>query len=340
MSFEIIISIVTAQVITYKAGNITLANQNQFSFRSINFAAWNLLIYSGAYYSSLSLTINPNTANFDGLYGAIYTGIGLVPSAYLTFFDSTSHYQVSGGNYANVNTTAAVGFIGVTYISLDEVSPAGATVQTIALNSFLYALQPDSNTGTGGLRYVNFKGTKNNLAVTFTFVVSSVVGVLNVVGNGIITPKSLETIITIANFPYTSTANSVRLNMAVGTASASVLAQTSVTHLTSGTGTSGVFFTLDHTASVGGAATPVTISAFVDGQGSASLQNDQLAAQVTAKYGGTAAFKLVSVTFPAGAANIVYDPTMGAGATPPTSGSRMILPSFLSIVILFYKLFF
>jgi len=98
------------------------------------------------------------------------------------------------------------------------------------------------NTGTGGLRYVNFKGTKNNLAVTFTFVVSSVVGVLNVVGNGIITPKSLETIITIANFPYTSTANSVRLNMAVGTASASVLAQTSVTHLTSGTGTSGVFF--------------------------------------------------------------------------------------------------
>jgi len=235
------VSIVASQVITYK-GNVTLSNQSQFNFRATNFADWNLLIYSGAYYSSVSLTINPNTASFDGLYGAIYTGVGLVPTAYLTFFDVASHFQVSGGNYANANTTASLGFIGVTYISLDEVSPTGTVAQSIGLNSLLYLLQPDSSTGTGGLRYVNFKGTKNNLAVTFTFVVSDVVGVLNVVGTGIITPKSLETMITIANFPYISTANSVRLNMAVGTVSANVVAQSTVTHLTSGTGTNGVFF--------------------------------------------------------------------------------------------------
>jgi len=100
------------------------------------------------------------------------------------------------------------------------------------------------------------------------------------------------------------------------------------------------FFTLDHTASVGGTASPVTISGFVDGQGTASLQNDALAAQVTGKYGAAASVKLVSVTFPAGATNIVYDPSIGAGATPPSAGSRMVVPVFLSFFILVAKLFF
>jgi len=44
--------------------------------------------------------------------------------------------------------------------------------------------------------------------------------------------------------------------------------------------------------------------------------NNNIASQVTAKYGRAASFKLVTVTFPPGAAQIVYDPTLGSGSMP------------------------
>jgi hypothetical protein len=280
------------------------------------------------------VSVNPTSATFDGLYGAAYAGIGSLPSAYLSFVLSSSSWSINPSDYTQANASAAAGFIGKTFISLDEVDGQGNIQNTIPLKGLLWSTV-DQSVGQGGLRYLTIQTTQGQLAVNISFVYSNVVGVLNVIGTAVVTPKTFESIISIQNFPYKSTANSVRLNLGVGTAAATASVQGSVTHLVSGSGQTGTFLTLDHVASINGAATPVSISAFTNGGGQLDFGNDVLKAQIVAKYGAAASFQFVSVTFPAGATNIVYDPSIGAGASPPTSSGMKNVASFFALMIAF-----
>jgi len=328
-----------AQSFTFKS-NVTLSNANEFNFRASSTAEFSFLtLYSGLYISSLSVDINANSATFDGLYGAAYTGITLSPSAYLTFVYSSSQWQVNGNNYAQANASASAGFIGQTFISLDEIDSTGNPKNTIYLNSLPWSAV-DNSVGQGGLRYLTVQATQGTLVIKISFIYSDVVGVLNVVGTAVVTPKTLESVISIQNYPYANNGNSLRLNLGIGSAAGSVSVQGQVTHLVSGNGQSGTFLTLDHVASVNGAATPVSISAFTDGQGQLNFGNSYLQGQVVGKYGAGASFKFVSVTFPAGASNIIYDPSIGAGANPPTSSGIKNVASFLALIIAFAMFLF
>jgi hypothetical protein len=319
---------------SFKA-NVSLTNGDQFTFRASNTVQFNVLtFYSGLYLSSLSVDVNPNSATFDGLYGAAYAGLTSLPSAYLTFVYSSSQWVINPNDYTQANTSAAAGFIGKTFISLDEVDGQGNVQNTISLKGLLWSTV-DKSVGQGGLRYLTIQATQAGMTVKISFIYSDVVGVLNVIGTAVVTPKTFESIISIQNFPYKSTANSVRLNLGVGTAAAAASVQGAVTHLVSGSGQTGTFLTLDHVASINGAATPVSISAFTNGNGQLDFGNDILKAQVVAKYGAAASFQFVSVTFPAGATNIVYDPSIGAGASPPTSSGMKNVASFFALMIAF-----
>jgi len=315
--------------------NVTLTNGDQFQFRESTTLQFSVLaLYSGFYLSSLSVNVNPNSATFDGLYGAAYAGLTFLPSAFLSFVYSSSQWTVNPNDYTQGNSSAAAGFIGKTFISLDEVDGQGNIQNTISFGGLLWSTV-DQSVGQGGLRYITIAATSGTLNVKISFIYSNVVGVLNVVGTAVVTPKTFESVISIQNFPYKSTANSVRLNLGVGTAAATASVQGSVTHLVSGSGQTGTFLTLDHVASVNGAATPVSISAFTSGNGQLDFGNDNLKAQIIAKYGAAASFQFVSVTFPAGATNIVYDPSIGAGASPPTSSGMKNVASFFALIIAF-----
>jgi len=289
-------------------------------------------IYPSMYISSLSVGINSNSATFDGLYGAAYTSILYPPSAFLSFFYSASSWVPTDFTFGNSSVSA--GFIGQSFISLDEIDSTGALKNTIGLGGLIWTYS-DSSSGQGGLRYLTAQASKGALTLKISFIYSDVVGVLNVIGTAVVTPKSLESVISIQNYPYADNGNSLRLNLGVGTAAGSVSVQGSVTHLSSGSGQTGTFLTLDHVASVNGASTPVSISAFTDGNGQADFGNSLLQAQINAKYGAGASFKFVSVTFPAGSANIVYDPSIGAGANPPTSSGVKNVASFFALIIAF-----
>jgi len=339
--------------VTFKAGvNVTLSNSNDFIYRKLSVNDVSIpRLYSALFVSSISVGANAASATSDGLFGTAYAGLNIAPSAYLAFYESAANWNV-GIDYTDANVSSSKGFVGSVYISLEEVTPQGNVSQTVQLKSMSWSMESKS-TGDGGLRYVTFLGTlssQRSLNIRVTYIVSDVVGVLNVTGETVVTPKSLESIIQIDNFTYTDVQNSLRLNIGVGSATSSVQAQGTFVNLVAGDGASGAFFSVASVAQVDGRVTPVQIAAKVAAQADASFGNSNVAGQVSARYEGAADFKIVSATFPAGASQIVLDPAIGAGAAPPAvqagtstssgqqAGVGTVVPSLFLLLAALFKL--
>jgi hypothetical protein len=332
-------------------GNVSLTNSNDFVFRSTSMIDFSVLsLYTGIFTTSINVDFGSNTASADGIYGAAYAGVSAPPTAYLSYWATNSQWQNSNNgitDYGSANITASAAFIGKVFLSLDEVTPNNVTVQTISL-VFSLAKPTSSVTWTLGnsqygssLRYATLVGSivgNSNFKIYLSYLISDVVGVINAPGSAIVTPKSLESVIEIDNFPYQSTANSVRLNLVVGSAAGTVSAQGSVTHFINGNNGNTAYVTLDHSHSADGVITPVSITGWIAGSASAGTGVGNFDAQVRGKYAATASFTFVSVTFKAGAAKIIYDPTIGVGSNPPSSAGVKVAP-FLAIFIALIKIF-
>lgn len=76
-----------------------------------------------------------------------------------------------------------------------------------------------------------------------------------------------------------------------------------------------MFFRVAKTAQVDGKIGRVDVSVESTTEVAANF-GDGVAAQLTQRYGKHASCGLFTVTFPAGAKEIVYDPTMGSGEDP------------------------
>jgi len=327
------------QVTVSFQGNSSLTNGNDFQYRSLSFVEFNASpFYEGVYVNSLSIGLNPMTLNIDDIAGAAYAAITVPPSAYLAFFSIASQFSANGTAYQSVNTSAAEAFMSTIFVKLDEVNSNGVVMQTINLGNLAFVLTTVT-TGSPNLRGALFTATQGALSVKITFVASSVVGVLNVPGNVVMTPKTLEAMLEIDNFPYMNTADSVRLTMVVGSAAGAVNVVGSFTQYSSGTGNQGAFFTLSNVAQTDGTITPVQISSFTSANTALSYGNGNFDGQVNATYGAAASFKLVTVTFNPGAKIILFDPAMGVGANYPVSASCRLTFPILSFVIVFVKIF-
>jgi hypothetical protein len=338
------ISIAFGQItVNYKAGaNVTLSNGNDFSFRRTAVTDVSIpLLYNAIFVQSVALSVTPGTAEYDALFGSAYAGLGNAPTGYIAYYDSQSKWTVST-NYANASVNAAQGFVGSVYISLEEVDAQGAVKQTFELKNLLWTVEK-KEIGNGGLKYVTFLGKRAlvtpNFETRVTYIVSDVVGVLDVAGQAVVTPKSIESIFEVKNFPYQSTANSVRLNIGVGTATGSVQAEGSLTRVVSGSGSNSAYFIVDSTAQVDGAVKTVSITTTAAGQASSTFGNSNFVGQVNSKYGASAEFKIVSATFPAGATTFLLDPSVGAGSAPPQVGaSAHMVPSLFLVFAALLKL--
>jgi len=329
-----LLSLCSAFTVQYSNVNASLTNGNQFSFRKTTMLDFSIpLLFNGVYMSSVSVMLNPTSGSVDALFGAAYAGFGAPPSVYLTFFSIAAMWTPPvGQNAASANASGSDGFIGKAYIALEEVAANGNVAQSIKLGSLGW-IENGGSFGSGGLRYWSVQGKQilqnPNFAVNITHILSDVVGVLNVAGSSILTPKSVETVIEINNFPYVSTQNQVRLVIGVGTAAATLSVVGTVNHFVAGAGTGAAYFSASNVAQVNGVVSPVSVTSTVTGVTSANFTNDNLAGQVTARYGAAAEFRIVTVLFPPGAVSIVYDPAIGAGSPPPLPGSgSFVAPSF------------
>jgi len=245
------------------------------------------------------------------------------------------------------NVAASDVFLGKAFLLLEEIAANGAAVQSIPIKNLLWSLDMvNSVLGTGGLKFARFLGlgTQPNFNVAVNFVVTDAIGVLNVVGNPVVTPKSMETIIEINNFPYINTGNSIRLTIVVASEAANVTATANFLYLTHGNGTGKGYSAFGKVALTDNVVQGVNVVA-IDGTLNDIVDTPNIQAQIQARYNVAAAVKKIQVTFPAGAKAIVYDPAIGVGdapigATPVTSAGSLIAPSLFLLVAFILALFF
>jgi len=150
------------------------------------------------------------------------------------------------------------------------------------------------------------------------------------------------------NFPYKNKADSVRLNTVVGMGMSTLSIQGSVT-ITSGNGTSGSYVHFSNQVLADGRTTTVTINT-VDA-GNSAMGYQVVDTQITSKFSTAHSIMFVSITFPAGATTVIYDPSLGSGSdypqitgTTPTNGNGngngvgQLTPmiALLSIILVFF----
>jgi len=287
-----------------------------------------------------------SSSTTDGLFGSAYAGIQTPPTAYLAYFGAASNWQPTNDTTV-ANVSAAAAFAGKVFISLFEVEPGtNSTFQTILLRDFVWAIS-NSSTGNAGLNSVTFQGALPNstLTATVTYVVSDVLGVLDVAGSGVITPKSLLGIITINNFPLINATNQVQMNIGAATGVYTQGTFETLEYVESGYQSTGSYCSVDSQASVNGRTTIVQLTSFLDAQIIEEFDNENLLNQNLDLYGQLAAFTVVTVSFPVGATSMQFNAAIGAGAPPPiipsTSVGEKIVPSlFLVMFTTIFKLLF
>jgi len=260
----------------------------------------------------------------DLIAGAISINIGTLPFAFVSYFQSAVNWNISANTPSQfVNSTAVAlssGYVGTVYQAIEEVNAAGVVVQTQSLRDAIFPSPKaglfwsltSSNTTGPNLRYVTLTGVPpsgfGNFSVSLTYIGSTVVGILNQ-ANTVVGPKTFESVISIKSWPYVAKTNKIRLVLGVGTGNVTFSA--SGRSIISFNGTSQVYFSLSEEVVAEG----VTQSAEIAYTPStpAAIANQDFYSQLKSKYGNSASFTTATITFPAGATDILYDPAMGAG---------------------------
>jgi len=300
---------------------------------------------SGVYFSSVSVGRTQFSEEGDAVWGASWVGPVDVPLGFLSYWEEQANWD-SGTDFINLNVSASAGFIASAYLALEERLPNDTIVAVQSLKNTLNSLGFQwSLTATGAgvdarIKYAQFTGTiaQGTWNITLTHVISDVVGVINL-ANAVVSPKSFETIVTVNNWPYNSTQNHLVLILGVGSGSASGDSYSVI----SGSGSGKVYYRVGSTAVVNNVTKNVISSGFSSSEyfGYVGyLKNSTVFAQLHGKFGDQAAFQLVSIKFPAGASQIVFDPDVGSGdPVSENSGASHVSYGFVLVFCVIFSLF-
>lgn len=250
--------------------------------------------------------------------------------------------------------TAAKNLMAKAYYAIDEIDADDNIVHRHLLNETADALGKWSgsigSTANGNLRWVETsasfaaRGDAENgkFKVKTTWFLSSVVGKVDY-ADTVLTPRVVEAVIRIANYPYANPANRLVLHLAVAHGKSSFSASGAV--LQTGNNLEKVSVKLagdcrivaDEDA-LNGETRSVTVSAWNDADVTANdvvVRDTDLHAQLNAKFKSSWAVSRIHVVFPANASHIVYDPSLSAGTTyQRQSGSASsVFPSLLALVL-------
>jgi len=331
------------------SGNISLSGNNpdNFNFRTSLLGCFaGSYDTSGAFYNSISISGTGNSHQGDAIWGAFYIPEYEVPLAFLAYWTSQITFS-HGLNFAKLNVSEAAGFVGSTFIALEEHLPNGSYVssQYLANGYGVTWSNPPTcvspSTQNPQISYATFVGTpaSGTWSITITTVISNVVGVLSY-GNTVVAPKEFVTLVQIENWPYQSTDNYLELIMGVATAEGTDTAN----GYFYGSGSTSVYFTLGASATSEGSNQGVRSTGFssLDYSGYASIiRNTTLFAQASNKFQAAATVELVGVIFPSGSSDLTYAVDMGSG-TPIFIGSagRVIISfGWMLLLAMFVFLF-
>jgi len=207
--------------------------------------------------------------------------------------------------------------VAANYLSLTEVDSTGAQLSTIPFSSISF-ISPTQTLTSGAVQYVTYTGTMtgNSLQVTITVAVSEYAGQLT--NGATVTPKSLETMFEIQNYPFQSQSSNLVLSVAVGIANGQSTGSWTLKGgynvITSGTGKAGAYFSAATTATISnGQKTSVTVTS--KGEADSSILGAGLGAvfnafAVTGTTNTKESYQIVNFTM-AGSPDITFDPAPG-----------------------------
>eukprot|EP01127_Copromyxa_protea_P000558 TRINITY_DN10473_c0_g1_i1.p1 TRINITY_DN10473_c0_g1~~TRINITY_DN10473_c0_g1_i1.p1 ORF type:complete len:371 (-),score=83.35 TRINITY_DN10473_c0_g1_i1:44-1156(-) len=322
------------------------STDESFHYRSLSTSTWSLLGWSGVWYGSVQTNVETKQpiANGDFIWGSVYIGRNEYPLNWQGYWAASvsNHTPIdpSKANWQNFDVSLTSSFVASVYLKLVEKNSTGAFVGEKTLDtvwSYDKATSTELTNKTAGLYASVFDTTLSNGAtVELQYILTEQSGVLDVLTGVQVVPKGVETIVLINNWPYQSEDNTLTLVLAAGSSSMDVNVDGQVT---SGSGDDAVFFRVAKEAQIDGKieATKVTASGSSDIE--ATFGKSGVTTQLTGRYGKTASCGIFTVEFPAGAKEIVYDPSMGSGENPFEEPSNLLMVIALSITGAFIVLF-
>jgi hypothetical protein len=304
---------------------------------------------SGLYYYSVdqNAQTNVNVSSKSGLFGAAYQLNGPLVS-FLTYFNVSSNWNM-GLNPATADTSKAVSLIGSCYIGLLEIMGDVNGNYTVVQETKFRNLQWEVSSVNivSGVKYATFTGKDSNqlhFQVSITFMIAANGVTINTGAQ--LSPKSVEAVINILNYPFKAQDSSLALQVGVGTAAygdvTGLLEVNGYHRIVAGSGESEVYWdgsTQCMTNSKGDMTDVIIVardvdSSQMDGAGFVSQcqQTKQAQPQMSVNY------TMITIVFPQ-SNNLTYDPSVGVGADANVRGqgnaaSSLQTPSFILILYL------
>jgi len=328
------------QTFVYEAGvsfngNVTLATPDpRFNFRNTKIVG----LLGFWFYESIQVS-ETSTSSSSGS-SATFTangiaGLGLGSTAYLAFFNVSGDATSTPGGASSFDASASLSIVGKSYYKLEEIDASGTIVNTYDLTQAIYTpLVPTPTTSSSGLVSLSITTSAGSATVGITYVGSPVLGKLSN-GGATITPTSVESFFEVNGYTYAAATNHLRLIIYVGhvSADASVSGTTSVV---AGTGPSQIYIKFSETAMVNGNSAAVTVSGTETVVPTSQVPNEGFSSALSGHSTYKAEARQVVVDFPADAASISYDPSVGFGAP---NGAAVFAPFFTLILVAICSIF-
>jgi hypothetical protein len=347
-------------------GNVTLTNSTQSTTLAYRKLEAYMITVKGSYLTleydlnawfsdAVQVTAVPGQANLDVVADGFFTwepvlGVSFYPQGFSAWVDASDKYSSSGavGSGANPTTigahvgtlTVAGSFIGNAFEKIDEVDASGNVVKTVDLSQVTFN-QASSGPTTDPTGNVHFgwmantpNGASNGALVNFTIIHSSVLGKLNL--GATVSPKATEIVVAISGWTYANAANSLRLTFhtAFYTGSYNGSVANAITGVVAtGTGVNQVYVEAQGNAQVNGNTASVTVTVNAQASLSTDIKNKiAYLAAIFSAYTDTIGSATHTVTFPAGASSIVYDPSTGF-EKPQGNGAGFTQVSALVVIV-------
>jgi len=176
---------------------------------------------------------------------------------------------------------------------------------------------------------------KPNEKLEFTFIISDVLGTVNIDGlEFIVSPKCLESVIYVGGWNYVDPANQLVLITGVATGAYNGQASGSAAFVGSGSGSNQVYASYSDVASYSGSVSSVSVTRKAGANINFFIDDANVTVSLQAVYQASAHAEIVEIAFKPGASKIVYDPTIGVGEPYHSSATVMLFCALLSIVLL------
>jgi hypothetical protein len=167
------------------------------------------------------------------------------------------------------------------------------------------------------VKYFQMAGRLDNepWEITLTFLVTDVAGVIKL-GETVVAPKVLETVVQIEGWQYEDPANSLSLVVAAASGNVSTSSHGIISKSGDSDNDTSVFFALKKEYLHNGEKRPASIKLWEKKEFSTVFKYPGLQAQLHRVFNGKFAAYVTEIGFEAGAGKILYDPAIGTGLNP------------------------